>query len=251
MKLEFHYTYIIMAISFLLCGYFHNLLVFTSIILVHEFGHYIIAKKNQLKVEKIIIYPYGGLLKMNNLININIDKELFVAIAGISFQIVYYFLIVYLYNIGIIREYIYNLFSTYNRSILIFNILPIYPLDGSKIVNLLLYKFLPYNLSNKINIYISLLTLIILIAINYYKFNYTSVLILSIIIDNIIKYYKQLKHLFNKFLLERYIYKITYTKHKKITKINNMYKEKYHILKEKNTYITERHFLNNKFKNKY
>lgn len=250
MKIEFHYTYLIIAIGFILTGYFPNLLVFTSIILIHELGHYTLAKLNKLKVEKIIIYPYGGLVKMNNLINTSINKELIVAISGILFQTIYYLIVIFLYKNNLIREYIFNLFTMYNKSILLFNILPIHPLDGSKILNLLLSKILPYNTVNMLNIIISIITLITIIYINYYKFNYTTILIIGIIIDNIIKYYKQLKYLFNKFLLERYIYNITYNKTKKINKINNMYKEKYHIIKENNTYITEKQALSHKFKRK-
>ena len=250
MKIEFHYTYLIIALGFILTGYFANLIVFTSIIIIHELGHYTIAKINKLNVVKITIYPYGGLVKMNNPINTSIKKEFSVSISGILFQLIYYLIIIILHNKFIIRDYIFNLFTMYNTSILIFNLLPIHPLDGSKILNLLLSTILPFNLSNKLNIIISVITLILLIIINYYKFNYTTILIIGIIIDNLIKYHKQLKYIFNKFLLERYIYKITYNKTKKISKINQMYKEKYHILKENNTYITEKQALSKKFKEK-
>lgn len=250
MKIEFHYTYLIIAIGFIITGYFSNLLVFTSIILIHELGHYTLAKLNKLKVEKIIIYPYGGLVKMNNPINTLINSELIVAISGIIFQTIYYLIIVFLYKNNLIREYIFNLFTMYNKSILLFNILPIHPLDGSKILNLLLSKIIPFNIANKLNIIISIITLITIIYLNYYQFNYTTILIIGIITDNIIKYHKQLKYIFNKFLLERYIYNITYSKTKKINKINNMYKEKYHIIKENNTYITEKQALSHKFKRK-
>jgi len=248
MKIEFHYTYLLIALGFILTGYFHNLIVFTTIILIHEIGHYTLAKIHHLKVEEIIIYPYGGLVKMNNLLNTSINKELSVAMSGIIFQTVYYLLIILLYNQGIIREYIFNLFTTYNTSILLFNVLPIHPLDGSKILNLLLSKIIPFNIANKLNIAVSIITLIIILMVNYYNFNYTLILTIGIIIDNLVKYQRKLKYIFNKFLLERYIYKITYKKTKKINKINHMYKEKYHILKDKNTYITEKQALSNKFK---
>ena len=250
MKIEFHYTYILISLGFILTGHFHNLIVFTSIILIHELGHYTIAKINKLNVEKIIIYPYGGLVKMNNPINTSINKELQVAISGILFQSIYYILIIFLYHQGMIRDYIFNLFTMYHKSILIFNILPIHPLDGSKILNLLLTKTIPFDISNKLNIIISIITLLTITYINYYEFNYTTILILGVILDNIIKYYKQLKYIFNKFLLERYLYNISFNKHKKINKINHMYKEKYHILKENNTYITEKQALTHKFKEK-
>lgn len=250
MKIEFHYTYILIALGFILTGYFHNLIIFTSIIIIHEIGHYTIAKIKGLTVEKIVIYPYGGLVKMNNLINTKINKELSVAISGIIFQTIYYLIIVFLYKQGIVREYIFNLFKTYNTSILLFNLLPIHPLDGSKILNLLLSKFIPFNTANKLNIIVSIITLIITISINYYNFNYTTLLIIGVIIDNIIKYQKQLSYIYNKFLLERYIYKINHNKTKKINKITHMYKDKYHILKENNTYITEKQALSHKFQKK-
>ena len=119
-----------------------------------------------------------------------------------------------LYNQGIIREYIFNLFTIYNTSILLFNILPIHPLDGSKILNLLLSKIIPFNLANKLNIIVSIITLIIIIIIDYYNFNYTLILTIGIIIDNLVKYHRQLKYIFNKFLLERYIRKYYFLKSK-------------------------------------
>lgn len=250
MKIEFHYTYILIALGFVLTGYFPNLIIFTSIIIIHELGHYIVAKLNKLNVEKIIIYPYGGLVKMNNLINTPIKKEFLVSISGIIFQLIFYIIINLLYKSGFIRDYIFNLFSMYNKSILVFNLLPIHPLDGSKIMNLILSKIIPFNQTNKLNIIISIITLTIIIYKNYYNFNYTTILIIGIIIDNLKKYKKDLKYIYNKFLLERYMYNIIYKKRKKITKITNMYKEKYHIIKENNSYITEKQALSHKFKQK-
>ena len=248
MKIEFHYTYIIIAISFILTGYFSNLIIFTSIIIIHELGHYFVAKINNLNPQKIVIYPFGGITKMNNLINTKINKELMVAISGILFQSIYYLVIIILYNNNIVREYIYNLYTTYHYNILIFNLLPIYPLDGSIILNLILSKFIPYKKVLKLNVIISIITSIIVLTINYYKINYTTILIITIIIDNLIKYAKNINYIFNKFLLERYLYNINLKKTKNIAKINDMYKEKYHIFKRKKAYMTEKQVLRCRFK---
>ena len=207
MKVEFHYTYIIIAISFILTGYFSNLLIFTSIIIIHELGHYLIAKLNNLNPEKITIYPFGGITRLNIPINTKISKELMIALSGVIFQSIYYLLILFLYKNNIIRTYIFEIFKNYHYSILFFNLLPIHPLDGSKIINLIMSKYLPYKLALKLTIVISIITAIIIIKINYYKFNYTTILIITIIIDNLIKYSKNINYYFNKFLLERYLYK--------------------------------------------
>ena len=210
-------------------------------------GHYLIAKISDLNPVKIIIYPFGGITIIDNLINTKIAKELVIAISGVIFQSIYYFIIFSLYQHNIIRDYIFNLFTNYHYNILFFNLLPIHPLDGSKILTLILSKYLPYKLVNKLNIIISIITGITILSINYYKFNYTTIILITIIIDNLIKYYKNINYLFNKFLLERYLYKINLTKTKTITKIDNMYKEKYHVIKENNRYFTEKQYLNNHF----
>ncbi len=251
MKVEFHYTYIIIAISFILTGYFSNLLIFTSIIIIHELGHYLIAKLNNLNPEKITIYPFGGITRLNIPINTKISKELMIALSGVIFQSIYYLLILFLYKNNIIRTYIFEIFKNYHYSILFFNLLPIHPLDGSKIINLIMSKYLPYKLALKLTIVISIITAIIIIKINYYKFNYTTILIITIIIDNLIKYSKNINYYFNKFLLERYLYKYHFSKSKNINKIDNMYKEKYHIIKENSHYLTEKEYLKRRFKGNY
>ncbi len=251
MKVEFHYTYIIIAISFILTGYFSNLLIFTSIIIIHELGHYLIAKLNSLNPEKITIYPFGGITRLNIPINTKISKELMIALSGVIFQSIYYLLILFLYKNNILRTYIFEIFKNYHYSILFFNLLPIHPLDGSKIINLIMSKYLPYKLTLKLTIVISIITAIIIIKINYYKFNYTTILIITIIVDNLIKYSKNINYYFNKFLLERYLYKYHFSKSKNINKIDNMYKEKYHIIKENSHYLTEKEYLKRRFKGNY
>ena len=82
-----------MALGFVLVGYYKNLLIFTSIIVIHELGHYIIAKILKFNVVKIVIYPYGGLVKIEDSINKNSNDELLVAISGVVFQSLYYLLI--------------------------------------------------------------------------------------------------------------------------------------------------------------
>ena len=200
-KIEFHYTFIIIALGFVLAGYFSNLIVFTSIIIIHELGHIITGLHFKYKLDKVIIYPYGGMTKFNTIINTNINKDILVAISGVIVQSIYFILITILYTKGYIREYIYNLFTIYNKSILLFNILPIIPLDGSKIINLILSKYLYYNLSNKLTIIISFITIIIILITRIYEYNYSFIIILGLLMKNIYDFYQNLEYIYNKFLL--------------------------------------------------
>ena len=240
-KIEFHYTYLIIALGFILTGYFYNLIIFTSLILIHELGHYLMCIKYKVKVNKIIIYPYGGLIKLDDVINRDIDEELLIAIMGIFFQTMYYTIILILYKNNYLREHIFNIYTMYHYSMLIFNILPIYPLDGFKIFNLILSKVMYFNLAN----YISLIISIIMIIIVFIKGinNYSYMMLIFILIDNTYKYYKGLKHLYNKFILERYLHKYNYKQFKIVNNQNKMYKNKFHIFKIGNNYIKEKEYL--------
>lgn len=239
-----------MALGLVLTGYFSNLIVFTSLIIVHEFGHYFTALLFRYKVEKIIIYPYGGFTKFNNIINTDIYKDLVVAVAGVIMQSIYFGIIYLLYSSGIVREYIYNLFWLYHKSMLVFNLLPIIPLDGFKILNLVLSRFFNFNFSNNLSVFVSLLAIIVFLFSDLYERNYSIVLVIGILMQNIYKFYSEISYVYNRFLLERYLYDITY-KHKKIIDDENkMYKNKSHLFIKNGKIITEKAFLTSFFKKK-
>lgn len=245
--IEFHYTYLFIALSFIITGHVKDLLVFTSIIIFHELGHYLMARINKVKVKKITIYPFGGITTLDTLINININRELLIAMGGILSQSIYMIIIIILYKYGFVREYIYNLYTRYNNSILYFNLLPIVSLDGFKILNLTLSKIFPFDISNKLSLGISFITLILILIVNYYTFNYTLLLVLSVLIINIVNYYKDLNYIFNKFLVERYLYNLSYSKEKIVNNKKNMYKDYRHIFKNGNKYLTEKKYLYDKY----
>ena len=109
-------------------------------VIIHELGHYIIAKILKFNVVKIIIYPYGGLVKIEDNINKSSNDELLVASSGVVFQSLYYLLFMFLAKYNFFNDYTISLFKSYHFSILFFNILPIINLDGFKILNIILNK---------------------------------------------------------------------------------------------------------------
>lgn len=244
-KIEFHYTFIIIAIGFILTGHFSNIIIFTSIIIIHELGHYLVGVHYKYNVDKIIIYPYGGITQFTTQVNTNINKDLIISIAGLIIQSIYYIIITILYTKGYIREYIYNIFTLYHNNILFFNILPIIPLDGSKIINLILSKYIPYNIANKLTIAISLITIIILLISRIFEYNYSFIIILTILMKNIYDNYHDIEYIYNKFIIERYLYNIEYKKKAIIKDKYHMYKNKTHFFKINQKIIKEKDYLNN------
>ena len=91
---------------------------------------------------------------------------------------------------------------------LLFNLLPIIPLDGSKIINLILSKYLNLNLSNNLTVLISFISLIVLMLSNVFENNYSMLMVVGVLLQNIWNYYKNIEYLYNRFILERYLYDI-------------------------------------------
>lgn len=239
-----------MAFGLVITGHFVNLIIFTSLIIIHEMGHIVISKILSYKIDKVIIYPYGGFVKLNTRINTKIENDLLVAISGIIMQSIYFGIIFFLYRNGIVREYVYDLFFLYHKSMLIFNLLPIYPLDGAKIVNLILSKYFSFNIANYISIVISLITVVFFLYSDIYENNYSIILVIGVLMKNIYKFYKDISYIYNRFILERYLFKFNYKKKAIIKNKDKMYKNRVHIFNDNGKLMNEKEYISTFFEKK-
>jgi len=194
-----------------------------------------------VEVSKIVIYPLGGITKLKMPLNINKYKELLILIAGPLFQFIAYFILL------VILKNHTKMINFYHFNILFFNLIPIYPLDGGKIINILLSEFIPYKKSLQLSIQLSYIIVVILLL----KFDqkYINIIIMELLLLILIyKENKKIDYIYNKFLLERYLKCYNFKEANIINNINNLYRDKRHLLKNKGKYYTEYEFLQKKYK---
>lgn len=227
-------TYICLLLSFL-GGYFEYVYLFLLTILIHEYGHMIFAKIIDFKFDKIILYPFGGITIYNEDLNVSTNKELFVLLGGITFQLLFIFIIIYFLNINLITEHTYIIIKKINIMLISFNFMPSLPLDGGKLINILLDKILSYRLSNIISIIISIFIIFIFLLENK---TYLGIILTLFLIKSIYLEIINLKYKYNKFLLERYINNYNF---KNTIIINSIYKFK----RDNN------HIINNTYEKKF
>ena len=182
-----------------LCGYIRVGITIFLIVLIHEVGHVLVCLLFGYKIKSVTLYPFGGLTRVEKDINTSPYKELILASAGLFMQII-------LYVVALSFGYKNSLFYKYNKSIFLFNLLPIIPLDGSVIVYSLLNRFTTFKNSYKGYIVVSIISLVIYIIINY-KYSLNNYLIVSIFIYKIYEGIKNYKYVYNRFLVERYLKK--------------------------------------------
>ncbi len=227
---------------------FESFVILFSIILVHESGHYLAASLVGWEVEKISLYLYGGSTVFKNCLNKSLIQETLVLIAGPLMQILFYFIIA----LCDIKSTTFTLFESIHYSLLVFNLLPIYPLDGGKMMNIIFSKFLSYYKGLKITLYCSLAFLVIIFIVLYnYYFSLNLLFICCLLLFKIVFEWKRVGIYFNKFMLERYLYDYRFDQYIRIEDIKDMRRDKSHFLFFNRKYVTEKELLKEKFNKRY
>ncbi len=156
--------------SGLFYGAFLTLLLF-AIVLLHELGHSVAALWFGISVEDITLLPFGGLARLARMP----DKpwqEFVVAAAGPAVNVILLGLCLPLLIYSVDETRLLNwrfwfsymrqpswleilrFFAVVNISLLIFNLIPAFPLDGGRIFRAFLAFFLPYHLATRIAVMI-------------------------------------------------------------------------------------------------
>ena len=227
-KINIHPLTLIILIILLHEGLIKYVFTIFLIILIHEIGHIFFILTFKRKIKTITFLPFGGLIKIDSDLSTNIYEDLLISIGGIFFQLLLYF----------ITDNQLILF--YNKLIIIFNLIPICPLDGYRIVKLILELFMPYK---KTFLYsfitsISLIVIIIIININVI---YSNLLIFLFMMIKSIKEFKFTKYYMSSFYMERMVRYFKFKSIINISKKEDMYKNKTNIIKGKreNIYLRD------------
>lgn len=174
MKVRFDYKILIIICIFIITKQINLYLLLLFFTALHEVGHIVIAKILNQKIYIINILPVGLSVQLGININdynnkflkarvINLKKVL-IGIAGpltslLIAYIIYFFRInTYFFNTEVL---VYS-----NLLICLFNILPIYPMDGELVIRNLLKIICGMQLGNKIARIISHSTLIIITVVS-------------------------------------------------------------------------------------
>ncbi|MFQ7174369.1 MAG: site-2 protease family protein [Thomasclavelia ramosa] len=162
------------------------------IVCIHEYGHYYFAKKFKFEIDKVEIFPFGAFLSLNDFGMHHICQELILLLGGLSVHLPLHIII----EVFIDSSYLLEV----NKLVFVFNLLPIYPLDGSKIILLLLSLFKDYYQAIKLQIKISLLSLSILIVL-YNQMGYILVYFYLLYINY--QYIKEFRYIIIRLYLKR------------------------------------------------
>lgn len=162
------------------------IITFISIIL-HEIAHIITARKNGCDLSKFQIHVYGAKAELNNIDELTDNEKIKIYLAGpitnLLIAFIFFAINVILPISGI------NTIIEINLSLFLFNLLPAYPLDGARLLEILLSKRMLYKRVNKIIVNIGYGIAIFFIAIFVIVYVYTGILNINIPLVAFIIYY--------------------------------------------------------------
>lgn len=230
-KIYVHFLTILLFFVSFLTGYAKYLFFIFLIVIIHELGHIFIAKIFKRKIVKVELLPFGGLTKMESLISENIFEDLLVAVGGILTQSLFGFYLKWLNLHCTIHPATFMFLEDFNKTMILFNLIPIYPLDGYKILKLSLELFIPFKLTFVIAEYFSIIVLVTILLFNTDLVT-NNIFIFAFIGFMIFKEIKEKKYVFLRFYLERLHYDFNF-KRKDINDYKKMYKNKINYINGK------------------
>ncbi|QTM99952.1 stage IV sporulation protein FB [Sediminibacillus dalangtanensis] len=206
-QLHIHPILWLFALTAVLTGTLAEFLIIFFIVIVHELGHYFTAKWYGWRIRKINLWVFGGVMETEEHSSRPIREEAWIVAAGPLQHLWIYALLFSCKEISVVPASLIEIGFLYNTTILLFNLLPIWPLDGGKMVFLLLSYFLPFKLAHTMTI-VSSIAFSLFAAVSFvlfFPFTLSAVMLTGFILWENRLEWKQRYYIFLRFLLKRYL----------------------------------------------
>lgn len=176
LKFTIHPLFILFLFVFIYQGLFDVLLAYIITIILHEFAHYLVARRMGYHLNKFTLMPHGISLSGQNVLFSQKD-EILIALAGPVFNLclaVVGIAVWWIFPVTYVYTYV---FVFANIFIGLINFLPIFPMDGGRIALAVLGKKLTRKKALKIlkivGLVISISLIILFVVSTFFSVNFT------------------------------------------------------------------------------
>lgn len=222
-----HFLTYFLILLYILCGRFNYFIIIFIILFFHDLGHIITMHFFNVDIDLITILPFGSIISSSIDYNEKSYIKFIIAISGIFNQLILYLVFYLLVRYNFISFLSYNIFLRYNRYIILFNLLPIYPLDGIRVLSSLIENIVSFRFHLYIVNFISVCFIVVFI------FSVNSFEVMNILFFLIYKTYESIfnvGYIYNKFLLERFLNKYVFRRVRYVGSINGIYKNRFNFI---------------------
>lgn len=190
-------VYIVMGFVFnrFLYLFIHYLIAF-----IHEMSHVCSAKIFKVAVPEIHFLPFGFYAKIQGLEQKNLLTQIIVIISGPLSYFISWGILTLMYRMDLISIYGFEQGMISNQAVLLFNLLPFYPLDGGRIVDVIGARFLDEYKLRVVRLIFNVLTFF---YIGYLCITNRQIILMIFIAFSLIAQWMRLKKDFFKDILRR------------------------------------------------
>ncbi|MFW6264827.1 MAG: M50 family metallopeptidase [Bacillota bacterium] len=143
--------FLLICLVFFLSGMIWDLLIAFTLVIIHELAHVLAAYFLGYKMNKIELFPFGGMAEYSGLLEMEAKDEIKVALAGPLLNLGLFFIFYILLNFDIIEiNSIIKLIINYNLIIATVNLIPALPLDGGRVLRSILVQIYGIKKGNKL-----------------------------------------------------------------------------------------------------
>ena len=164
-KIKLSPFFLLIIFISLISGLFKDVITLFMIIIIHELGHIILSYLFKWNIKSVEIGVFGGFITYDDVIDKPFIEEIIISLGGFLMQGLIFLVTYILSKNGLFSIKETSLINRYNLSIFLFNVIPVYPLDGSKILLVILNMFIPYKKSLKISCFISVLLIFLIFLV--------------------------------------------------------------------------------------
>lgn len=244
--LNIHVSYL--WIPFLLLAFYVDTLKIIFFIFImlflHEMAHLTFAYLFHYKISKIIVYPFGVGAQIAHMGQGSVYKEMIIIIAGPLTHLLFPYLFQLLFHFQFISFNFMNYLIEINYAILLFNLLPIYPLDGGRLLQSLMDLIFPFGRAQFFTFILSIINIFIvflfIINVNISSF----IVIIFLLFQIVVGFYQR-----RLTRLQFYHYRLNHPVSYRIYahKHHDLYRQRYNLINSKKGWIMEEQWLNHYF----
>jgi len=145
-SIKVHPTFWLVLLAYGILGLFTQALLIFLLVIGHELAHLLTAIAYGFKVKGLELYPFGGTAQCEDLFEGRKIEESMMALAGPVFNLILLFCAQALRWEGIWTSAVAEDFVRFNFWLAVFNLTPVLPLDGGRVVRALfsdVFGFVP------------------------------------------------------------------------------------------------------------
>lgn len=177
LKIKFHPLFIIFIVLLLFSNNILSVFSYILCVFLHELGHSLIAQSLGYKLNKISFMPFGASISGKENVFYSLKHEILVSIAGPIVNLILMIVCLSLFWLFPVCYVYLESFYYANVITLIFNFLPVYPLDGGRVLYAILKKKFKqekaYKIIKIVGFIISILLFVLFIISAFFQINYT------------------------------------------------------------------------------